>query len=209
MKYVNPVLEAGTNKLVNTITGNPFGSVEFKDEKKVGKNEKRRMKAREEQEYQDARKREQDEYEYSRPRRSSRYYDDEESEDDYSPPPPRRRRGRPKKQHYYEEEYDLPTVPQRRVEPKQEEQLFYGFNAQPSSYQRYNGQGLKKKMLGKGTGKKLGANLGRNLGVLADAGTNKLVNMIGTGTSCGGRGVKGSPEAKAYMAAIRAKRIKK
>ena len=232
MKYVNPVLEAGTNKLINTITGNPFGSVEFKDEPKIGKNEKRRMKAREEQEYQDARKREQDEYEYSRPRRSSRYYDDE---DDYSPPP--RRRGRPKKRDYYEEEYDLPQVPQRSVEPKQQEQQFYGFNAQPSSYQRYNGQGLKKKMLGKGTGtklganlarnlgtladagtnklvnmmgtgtgKKLGANLGRNLGVLADAGTTKLVNMMGTGTSCGGRLVKGSPEAKAHMAAIRAKR---
>ena len=266
MKYVNPVLEAGTNKLINTITGNPFGSVEFKDEKKIGKNEKRRMKAREEQEYQDARKREQDEYEYSRPRRSSRYDDYDEDEYDYSPPP--RRRGRPKKYDYDDYEVDLPQVPQKRVEPQQQEQQFYGFNNQPSSYQRYSGNGLKKKMLGKGTGKKLGANLGRNLGVLADAGTNKLVNMIGTGTgtklganlgrnlgtladagtnklvkmigtgtgtklganlgrnlgtladagtnklvnmigtgrSCGGRLVKGSPEAKAHMAAIRAKR---
>ena len=233
MKFVTPVLEAGTNKLVNTITGNPEGHISFgPDENKIGKNQKRRDKAREEEAYQDARKRELQDYEDSRQARSRSY--DDEDDYDYSPPP--RRRGRPKKYDYDDYEVDLPQVPQRKVEPQQEQQ-FYGFNTQPGSYQRYSGQGLKKKMLGKGTGTKLGANLGRNLGTIADAGTNKLVNMIGTGTgtklganlgrnlgtiadagtnklvnmigtgsSCGGKLVKGSPEMKAKMAAIRAKR---
>jgi hypothetical protein len=96
-----------------------------------------------------------------------------------------------------------------------------GTDAQYNSGKGTEGTGVKRRGRPKGCGSwdVLGDKVAGNLGLLANAGTNKLVNMMGTdaqynsgkgtegtGVKRKGRFVKGSKEAKEHMAMIRAKK---
>jgi hypothetical protein len=221
MKYVNPVLQAGSDRAVDMVGDLGKSPQEIAAEKAgelfTGKkekpapvqvsptlttNEKRRLKAKQAK----MDELEEEEYQSTKPRRKPTYYEDEE---DYEPPPrPRRQTSR-----YVEDDYEPPSrqqtyIPQPLSGPSSYER---SFQAQPTQGRGMVGKKMKE-MYGKGTGKDLGANLAGNIGRLADAGTNKIINKYlggpeGTGLKKG-RMVKGSPEAKAWAEKMRLARSK-